>query len=109
MEYCLVLCTCPEGETANSLAEALVKERLAACVSILPGLSSVYVWQGGLESSPEALLLAKTEWEAYPRLEERLRELHPYELPEIIAVNIERGLPAYLNWISQCISTATCL
>lgn len=107
MEYCLVLCTCPEGETAKSLAETLVREGLAACVNILPGLSSVYVWQGELESSREALLFAKTERSAYPRLERRLRELHPYELPEIIAVDIERGLPAYLNWISQCLSTAS--
>jgi periplasmic divalent cation tolerance protein len=107
MEYCLVLCTCPVGESAKSLAEALVKEGLAACVNILPGLTSVYVWQGELESSQEALLLAKTERHVYPRLEQRLQELHPYELPEIIAVDIESGLPAYLNWVSQCLSTAT--
>jgi periplasmic divalent cation tolerance protein len=106
MEYCLVLCTCPEGEAARSLAETLVGERLAACVNILPGLTSVYVWQGALESSREALLLIKTERRAYPRLEARLRELHPYELPEIVAVDIERGLPDYLNWISQCLSAA---
>jgi periplasmic divalent cation tolerance protein len=107
MEYCLVLCTCPEGDAAKSLAESLVKERLAACVNILPGLVSVYSWQGALESSQEALLLAKTERRAYPRLEARLRELHPYELPEIIAVDIERGLPDYLNWISQWLSPAS--
>jgi len=103
MEYCLVLCTCPEGEVAKSLAQALVTEHLAACVNILPGLVSVYVWQGTLESSPESMLLIKTERQAYPKLEARLRELHPYELPEIIALDIERGLPDYLNWISQCL------
>ncbi len=107
MEYCLVLCTCPEGDVAKSLAEALVKERLAACVNVLPGLVSVYSWQGAMESSAEALLLIKTERQAYPRLETRLRELHPYELPEIIAFDIDHGLPDYLNWISQCLMPAS--
>lgn len=106
MQYCLVLCTCPDDGAAKSLAEALVRERLAACVNILPGVASVYLWQGALESSREVLLLAKTERHAYPRLESRLRELHPYELPEIVAVDIERGLPDYLNWISQCLTPA---
>lgn len=101
MEYCLVLCTCPEGDTAKSLAETLVGEHLAACVNILPGLTSVYAWQGAVESSLESLLLMKTERQVYPRLETRLRELHPYQLPEIVAIDIERGLPDYLNWISQ--------
>lgn len=107
MDHCLVLSTCPaEGETAASLANALVEERLAACVNLLPGLVSVYSWQGALESSRETLLLIKTERAAYPRLEARLRELHPYELPEIIAVDIERGLPDYLKWISQWLTNA---
>ncbi len=106
MEYCLVLCTCPEGETAQVLAGSLVEERLAACVNILPGMVSVYSWKGAMESSKEALLLIKTERRVYPRLEGRLRELHPYELPEILAVDIERGLPDYLNWISQWLSSA---
>jgi periplasmic divalent cation tolerance protein len=103
MEYCLVLSTCPDAETARSLAETLVAERLAACVNILPGLVSVYVWQGVMESSAEVLLLIKTERQAYPTLEARLRDLHPYELPEIVAIDIDRGLPDYLNWISQCL------
>ena len=107
MEYCLVLCTCPEGAAARSLAEALVGEQLAACVNILPGMVSVYSWQGAMESSPESLLLIKTERQAYPRLEARLRELHPYVLPEIIALDIERGLPDYLKWISQCLTPAS--
>jgi len=107
MEYCLVLCTCPEGETAKSLAETLVGEHLAACVNILPGLVSVYAWQGAVESAQEALLLVKTERQAYPRLEARLRELHPYELPEIVAIDLARGLPDYLNWISQWLTTAS--
>ncbi len=107
MEYCLVLCTCPEGDAAKTLVESLVGERLAACVNILPGLTSVYSWQGAMESAQEALLLIKTERQVYPRLEARLRELHPYELPEIVAIDIERGLPDYLNWISQWLNTAS--
>jgi periplasmic divalent cation tolerance protein len=100
-EYCLVLCTCPEGEAAAELARRLVGERLAACVNILPGLTSVYPWQGMIETGRESLLLIKTDKAVYPHLEARLRALHPYELPEIVAVPIERGLPDYLQWISQ--------
>lgn len=100
-EYFLVLCTCPEGEAARELAEMLVSERLAACVNIMPGLTSIYPWQDAIETGQETLLLIKTEKAAYSSLESRLRERHPYELPEIVAVPIERGLPDYLQWISQ--------
>ena len=105
MEYCLVLCTCPDDETARDLAESLVVERLAACVNLIPGLTSVYLWKQELETSQETLLLIKTEKQGYPQLESRLRELHPYEVPEIVAFGIEHGLPDYLNWISQCLSS----
>jgi periplasmic divalent cation tolerance protein len=107
MPYCLVLSTCPEGETAQLLATRLVSEHLAACVNILPALVSVYAWQGGIETGREALLLIKTERAVYSRLEARLRELHPYEIPEIVAIDIEHGLPDYLNWISQWLSSAS--
>ena len=100
-EYCLVLCSCPEEETATGLAKMAVSERLAACVNILPGLTSVYSWKGAIETARETLLLIKTETAVYPLLEARLRERHPYELPEIVAVPIGRGLPDYLQWISQ--------
>ncbi len=90
---------------AQRLAGALIEERLAACVNILPGMVSVYSWKGAMTSANEALLLIKTERRVYPRLETRLRELHPYELPEIVAVDIERGLPDYLDWITQCLSS----
>lgn len=104
-QYCLVLCTCPAGEAAQTVAQTLVQERLAACVNILPGVVSVYVWQGVLENSAETLLLIKTTHALYPQLQARLRELHPYELPEIIALDINHGLPDYLNWITQCLSS----
>ncbi len=97
----LILCTCPDRECAERLAEALVEQRVAACVNILPGIKSVYRWEGKLESAEETLLLIKSHSRAYPALQQLILRLHPYELPEIIAVPVENGLPAYLDWISE--------
>jgi periplasmic divalent cation tolerance protein len=97
----LVLCTCPDQATAQNIAEQLVDKQLAACVNILPGLTSIYQWQGKRETAEEHLLLIKTTNEVYVTLEQTLTKLHPYELPEIIAVPIESGSTAYLDWISQ--------
>jgi periplasmic divalent cation tolerance protein len=99
--YQLVLCTCPDQATAQNIAEQLVDKQLAACVSILPGLTSIYQWQGKRETAQEHLLLIKTTNEVYEVLEQTLTKLHPYELPEIIAVPIERGSAAYLGWLGQ--------
>ena len=97
--YLLALCTCPR-DAAAALAEALVDRRLAACVNIVPEITSVSRWQERRETAPESLLLIKTQKRVYPRLEQTLRELHPYELPEIIAVSLTQGLTAYLDWIN---------
>ena len=97
----ICFCTCPDADSAERIATALVAERLAACVNLLPGLRSVYRWQRKVEAAAEVLLLVKTSAEAYPALQERLRQLHPYELPEIIAVTIDSGLDRYLNWIGD--------
>lgn len=97
----LVLCTCPDQATAHNIAEHLIDRQLAACVNILPGITSVYQWQGKRESSQEHLLLIKTTAAAYDIVEQALTDLHPYELPEIIAVPIAHGSDAYLDWISQ--------
>lgn len=97
----LVLTTCPDAKTARRLARALVSERLAACVNILPIEQSVYRWKGKIESARERLLVIKSERRAYAAIERRLRALHPYELPEIIAVPIVTGLGPYLAWISD--------
>jgi periplasmic divalent cation tolerance protein len=86
-------------ETAESLATMLVDEKLAACVSILPGAHSVYEWQGKVEKESELILLIKSRDDRLAQLERRLVELHPYELPELIAVPIEGGLRPYLSWI----------
>ncbi len=99
-EALIVLCTCPD-EAAGTLAHALVSERLAACVNRLPQVSSVYRWQDAVEEAQEALLLIKTASAVYPRLEARIRQLHPYELPEVVAVRIDKGLPDYLRWVLE--------
>lgn len=100
-EHLVVLCTAPDRPTARSLAEMLVNERLAACVNIVPELLSVYRWEGRAETDSELLLIIKTRRGRYAALEEHLRQQHPYELPEIIAVPITAGLAGYLNWIDS--------
>ena len=102
-EALLVYCTCPDDATANTLAELLVSKQLAACVNIINGIQSVYAWQGKVEFADEALLLIKTTTSAYEALQTVLREQHPYELPEIVAVSVTAGLPAYLEWISESV------
>lgn len=97
----ICFCTCPEPGTAERIATVLVDERLAACVNILPGLRSVYRWEGRIEAVDEVLLLVKTSAAAYPALQQRLHELHPYELPELLAVESAFGLPEYLLWVAD--------
>jgi periplasmic divalent cation tolerance protein len=96
----LVLTNCPDATVAESIARTLVGERLAACVNVLAPCRSFYAWQGKFCDEPEVPLLIKTTAAGYPALEARLRGLHPYELPEILAVDIAQGLPAYLGWVA---------
>jgi len=100
----LVFCTCPDEATAARIAEALVGERLTACVNRLPGLTSVYLWQDEVERDTEVLLLIKTTNARFDALRARLCALYPYELPEVIAIPVTRGLPAYLQWVTACTS-----
>ena len=100
MPVFLILSTCPDADTAQRLARILVEERLAACVSLLPGGVSTYRWQGRVEQATEIQLLAKTPADRRDALMARLAELHPYELPEILAVETAAGLPAYLDWVT---------
>lgn len=97
----LVLSTCPDAQTADALATALVDERLAACVNVLPGIRSVYRWQGAIERGEEVLLLIKTTAARQDELIVRLTTLHPYELPEALAVEAVGGLAAYLGWVDE--------
>ena len=100
MDTRLVITNCPDEETANRIALAVVEAKLAACVNILPRVQSIYRWQGAVESAAEVPLLIKTTAAAYPALEAAIRESHPYDVPEIIALPITAGLPAYLNWLA---------
>ena len=100
MPVFLILSTCPDADTAQRLARILVEEHLAACVSLLPGAVSTYRWQGRVEQATEVQLLAKTPADRRDALMARLAELHPYELPEILAVETAAGLPAYLDWVT---------
>jgi periplasmic divalent cation tolerance protein len=94
-------CTCPDADSAARLAETLVAERLAACVNVMPGLRSVYRWRGAIEHSDEMLLLIKTTRPRLAALSARVLELHPYELPEVVAVEVAGGLSAYLDWVAE--------
>lgn len=96
----LVISTFESREQAEPIARALVEERLAACANLLPGCLSIYRWQGAIERADEALMLVKTTRDRYPALERRLHELHPYELPEIVAVAPDRVLAAYADWVA---------
>jgi periplasmic divalent cation tolerance protein len=100
-ETLLVITNTPDRATAERIADALVTNGDAACINILSGCTSVYRWEGKLEHASEVPLLIKTTREAYPRLESALRQLHPYELPEIIALPVSAGLPGYLDWVAQ--------
>lgn len=95
----LCLCACPDAASAQRLAETLVGERLAACVNRLPGVLSTYRWQGEMHTDAEELLLIKTTAAGFDALKARLLQLHPYELPELIALPLERGHAAYLDWV----------
>src|SRR5688500_802484 len=100
MSSLLVLTNLPDRAAAERIAEALIGQQLAACVNILAPCRSVYRWKGALQHDEEHPVLIKTTAERYAALEQALRAAHPYELPEIIAVPIERGLPAYLAWVA---------
>jgi periplasmic divalent cation tolerance protein len=99
----IILCTCPDFDTAHKIAHYLVTAKLAACINILPAVTSVYEWQGQIETAQEQLLLIKSCQSHYPSIEAEIKRLHPYELPEVIAIAIENGFPDYLKWINSCL------
>lgn len=100
-EALLVLTNLPDEQSAARLAELLIERRAAACINRLAPCTSTYRWEGKVETATEVPLLIKTTRAAYPRLEQLIRDGHPYELPEIVAVSIDQGLPAYLDWVRQ--------
>jgi periplasmic divalent cation tolerance protein len=100
-EPLLVITNLGDIPSARILARTLVERRLAACVNMLPGVQSVYRWRDAIEEEAEVMLLIKTTAGRYAELEQTLKALHPYELPEIVALPLGAGLPAYLEWIAQ--------
>lgn len=97
----LVLSTLPNSDAALELVKSLVSERLAACGNLLPAVRSVYRWEGKIKDENEVLVVLKTKQEHFERLKQRLLELHPYETPEVLAIPVEQGYAAYLDWIAR--------
>jgi periplasmic divalent cation tolerance protein len=97
----LVLTNVPDTDVARTIGRELVESRLAACVNYLPQVTSIYRWQNAIEEATEITLLVKTVQERYAEVQAMITRLHPYDLPEIIALTIEHGSPAYLKWIEQ--------
>jgi periplasmic divalent cation tolerance protein len=97
----IVLTTVTDAAEAERLARALVQERLAACATLLPGVQSIYHWEGEVESATEILLLIKTGADQVTALEERLRSLHSYQTPEFLVLKVETGSPSYLEWMQS--------
>jgi periplasmic divalent cation tolerance protein len=98
----VALVTCPPDQ-AEVIAKTIVESRLAACVNILPGITSIYSWEGAIHKDPETLLIIKTNRAFYDAFETKIKEIHPYDVPEIICVPIELGSQAYLSWLNQSI------
>jgi periplasmic divalent cation tolerance protein len=101
----IVLTTAPGPDEATGLARALVEERLAACATLIPAVQSIYRWQGEVETSTETLLLIKTSADKLTALEARLHELHGYQVPEFLVLDVESGSHAYLEWLQASVKT----
>jgi len=100
-EYLTVFCTFPDLEHARRVVDQLVKDRLIACGNIFPAIESIYRWKDKIERASEVLAILKTTRDKFGQLESVFKELHPYEVPELIATPISNGLPAYLAWITE--------
>jgi periplasmic divalent cation tolerance protein len=100
----VVLVTAPTQDDALTLGRTLVDERLAACVNVLPGLTSIYRWEGRREEAAECLLVIKTDGARYPALERRVHELHSYTVPEVLALAVDAGAPTYVQWLNESVT-----
>ena len=105
-EAIVVLVTVPTPEAGGRIARALVEERLAACVNLVPGLASTFRWEGAVQTEAEALLIVKTQRPLFEALASRIRSLHPYTVPEIIALPLMAGHQPYLDWVRDSVSPA---
>jgi periplasmic divalent cation tolerance protein len=99
----IVFVTCETKEQAEKIAESVVKDKLAACVNVLPGIRSCYVWERKLTWSDEVLLLIKTTRGRFDQLQDRVKAMHSYEVPEVVAVNIDDAFDKYIAWIDRCV------
>jgi len=100
-DYIIIYCTVPSDEVAERIAEDLVHGKCAACVNIIPGITSVYTWKGSVCRENELLLVIKTRESLYAAVRDRIMAFHPYEVPEIVSLNIADGNQAYLQWITD--------
>ncbi|WP_457565300.1 divalent-cation tolerance protein CutA [Caldithrix abyssi] len=99
----VVFCTTPDTKTAEAIAQKLVENGLAACCNLIPGLTSIYTWKGKVQKDAEVLMMIKTDDRQYQKLEQTIKELHPYEVPEVIALDIKKGSKDYLKWIQEVV------
>ena len=100
-EIVVVMITCGSSDAAEEIATALLNEKLAACVNITGSVQSLFIWEGAMERQPEWLLLVKTRADRFEALRRRVEQLHSYEVPEIVALPVKRGNPAYLQWVAE--------
>ncbi len=106
-EHVVIFCTCPDHPCAEKLALGLVEGKLAACVNIVSGLMSIYPWKGKIERDPEVLMVIKTHRDRYEDVEKYLREHHPYEIPEIVAMPVVSGSESYLQWVDAWVKPSS--
>lgn len=97
----LALSTFPDAETARKISNQLIEEKLAACANILPAIESIYRWKGKIETGNEVIVFFKTSEERQSAFQQKLRSLHPYEVPEIVFIPVVGGLPEYLRWVTE--------
>lgn len=103
--FLIILCTAPNPATASQIANTLVKEHLAACCNIVPGLQSIYSWEGQVRTEEEVLIIVKTHAAVYKKIEHRIQEIHPYEVPEILAFSVRDGQADYLKWVGDYVKS----
>ncbi len=103
-EHIVILCTCPDHKSAEKLARGLVEGRLAACINLVPGLTSIYPWRGKIERDSEVLMVIKSRRDRYRDIEQFILKNHPYEIPELVALPVVSGSEGYLHWVDEWVN-----
>jgi periplasmic divalent cation tolerance protein len=103
-DYIMVFCTCPDENSAKAIASQLIQAKIAACVNLIPGVQSIYCWQGKIEQATEVQLLIKTKTRCFEQINQLIRSIHPYDTPEILATPIVDGDNQYLAWIDSTVT-----